>query len=508
MDLTHTNERAVNQVMSVFTNQQQQEFKHWLAEQEDTDSPFSGLIFGHPYYVISLDKNLADNDNVLSNIPNKPRRAIDDLRESYSSNKTSYYISSFLIFVLDQQRRGSEATLIILPESILSSLLNGKYAPEHFTPSEVRVLAQLISDPEIKHAASKDDVMVSTKETHYKSAARKIGGRKRIGVIADLTALLLLEITVASRPHQQSSERIFHEYREKYLPSIIKIITLMAPLGVMHRFLDMGPKSGKIVIALHPMILPDFRDQDVELLYKLNLRIIWPLRHGFLDPHAKPLSVEEQLQDSITSIELARDYYCDEPFILASMITSAWYGIRYAEQYPENIKALLFAGACYNKSKKVKRVRQFGEGLIALASNSQNTTNIVLAFAEKHFFQHKKFRSLLDKIYSDSQSDLRILDEEMSRPGFEGRYFFALKNSFRSLRHDLLHQADMGWNKLSQISTLKHFVHGDDNAIHSIDELANLVRTAPKSRLHTLKNCGQLMYYEHFKSLARIASKI
>lgn len=508
MELTPPNQRAVSQVMSVFTKEQQLEFKYWLAAQEET-SDSSRLIFGHPYYLFTLDKCFSFDNGATPNIPVKLAEAIDTLQEQYSPNKTSYFIDSYLIFALDQQRRGKDITLIILPDSILSSLLDAKYSPNHFTPSEVRVLAQLISDPEIKRAAAKDNLKVSTKETHYKSAANKIGGHKRIGVIADLTALLLLEITVASRPLQESSEKIFNEYRERYLPSSVKLIKLTTTSGAAHRFLDMGSKSGKVVIVLHPMILPDFRDQDIKLLHKLNLRLVWPLRHGFLEPDAKSLTIEEQLQDSIISIELAREHYCDEPFILAAMITSAWYSIRYAEKFPKHIKSLIFAGACHRKNqKKVSPVRQFGGGLITLATNNLSTTNFLLSFAEKHFSKHKRFRALLETVYSESDSDLAILDLEMSRQGFEGRYFFALRNSFRSLRHDLLQQANMGWERLRFVPIAKHFIHGDDNAIHTTSDIEHLLDTLSDSKLHVIRNCGQLMYYKHFDSLARITDKI
>lgn len=508
MDLTYPNKIAVGQVMTVFTKEQQREFNQWLTQQSESGSSASKLIFGHPYYLLNLNKRLAVE--IDTDIPANIERAIDALRKSYSPNRTSYFIDHYLIFVLDQQRRGKDITLIILSIDILKSLLNTKYSPEHFTPSEIRVLAQLISDPEIKHAATQDDVEVSTKDTHYKAAARKIGARKRAGLIADLTALLLLEITVASSPHLDTSQKVINEYRERYLPSAVRLITLTTNEGKPHRILDMGPKSGKIIIVLHPMILPDIRDQDIDLLHKLGLRLVWPLRHGFLDPTATPLSVEKQLQDTITSIELAREHYCDAPFVLAAMITSSWFATRYIEKFPRNVKSLLFAGACFtiDKNQPPSKTRQFGQGLVTLAANSPKTINYVLGFAEKHFNQHKNFRSLMDRIFSDSDADMAILDQEMSRPGFEGRFFFALRHSFPSLRHDLFHQTDMKWSTLKQVEIPIHFAHGDDDAITPLSDIKQLVSHLPSSKLHILKNCGQLMYYKHFEHLSKISKHL
>lgn len=508
MELTYPNKRAVGQIMTVFTKEQQKEFNEWLTLHNESYSSASKLIFGHPYYLLNLNSYF--EAEVSIEIPIEIERILSTLRVSYSPNKTCYLIGSYLLFVLNQQRRGQDITLIILSIDTLRSLLNTKYSPEHFTPSEIRVLAQLISDPEIKHAATQDNVEVSTKETHYKAAARKIGARKRAGLIADLTALLLLEITVASRPHSESSQKVMNEYRERYLPSAVKLITLTANDGTPHNFLDMGPKSGNIIIVLHPMILPDIRGQDIDFLHKLGIRLVWPLRHGFLSPKAKVLTVEKQLQETITSIELAREYYCDDPFVLAAMITSGWYAIRYAELYPQNVKSLLFAGACYRKDgkKSLSMTRQFGQGLISLATNSPKTINYVLNFVEKHFRQHKKFCSLMDTVFSGSTADMEILNQEMDKPGFKERFFFALQNSFPSLQHDLLHQTNMGWSKLRCIEVPTHFAHGDDNVVTTPSDIKDLVNSLPNSKLYILKDCGQLMYYKHFESLAQVVRKL
>lgn len=508
MELLAPNQQAVNQVMTVFTEEQRKEFSLWLTTQNETPEKASRLIFGHSYFFLSLEEDLTSDE--FPDLPEQARTVLKSLQAKYNENKTCYLINNFLIFVLNQQRRGKDITLILLPVDILASLLATKYAPEHFTPSEIRVLAQLISDPEIKHAAQEDDVQVSTKETHYKAAAAKIGARKRAGLIADLTALLLLEITVASAPHPETPYKSINEYREKYLPSAVRLITLTSESGESHKFLDMGPKSGKIIIVLHPMILPDIREQEIHTLSKQGIRLIWPLRHGFLHPKAKPLNVELQLKDTITSIELAREQFCDDPFILAAMITSGWYAIRYAEQFPQNLECILFAGGCYrrNQNKTLSRTRQFGQGLIALAANNPTTTNYVFNFAEKHFSQHQKFRDLLESLFSDSPSDLKILRQEMSRPGFEGRFFYSLKNSFRSLRHDFLHQSDMGWSRLNQIPVPIHFAHGNDNAVTTEADITHLASTIAGSKLHIMKDCGQLMYYEHFEVLAKIVASL
>lgn len=492
---------SIKQVMSVFSKQDKKAFRSWLANKDNKNS-FCQLMFGHPYYVLNLTQEF-EQDSLI--VPTDVQTTVCLLKNIHTASQISYFINSYLIFILNQQQKSS-FTLVIFSEFVLKGLLDDKYAPETFTPSEVRVLAQLLADPNIKHAAEADKVKVSTKETHYKAAANKIGGHKRAGVIANLTAQLLLEMTATTQKQNDVDRNVLNQYRQTYLPDTVSSIKLETPTGKLHRYLEMGPKSGKVFIVLHPMILPDFREEDINLLYEFNLRLIWPLRHGFLEPNQPTLSVDEQLKDTISSLKLAKKHYCDGPFILAAMITSGWFAIRYIKQFPEDVSSVIFTGACEDRQKTIakKKPSIFGNGLVSLAVNNQKVINSTFAFIEKNFNPDNTFYTLLKKIHAYSKPDVKILEQE----GNAKRFFFSLQHSVSSLKHDFLQQTNMGWHLLNDVATPKHFIHGNEDSIPTIEELKDLISTLPNTKLHILNNCAKFMYYEHFDGVLKIAAQV
>lgn len=502
-----SSQTALVQISSIFTQNQKRELNDWLSFNYDKAINQS-QIYGHPYSILNMDEFGSIPELLPEGIAKQHLIVIAQLKKIFTPSKQIYYIKNCLIFTLSNQLPAPQLRLVLIPEEILNAILHNNFAPENFTGSEIRVLAQLISDPEIKRAANMDNVQVSTKETHYKSAARKMQGHKRIGVIANLTAQLLLEVTIGKDRPQKSSDTVFNTYREKYLPEDIRVLVLSEPGGKPHRILDMGPQSGKPAVVLHPMVLPDIREQDIQLLYKINLRLMCPLRNGLLESDAPTLSAEEHLEDCIEGIELIHQYFCTGPFVLTALVTSSWFAVRYAHRFPEKIAALIFVTACNRQNKSTSPCREFVEGLIALAAEQNPLTNLVLSFARKHFSQHKHFQELMSSAFNDNPHDMQILKQDFSRSGVESRYFFSLSHSLPSIQHDLSHQKDLGWSIIKNCEIPAHFVHGENDTIDRLEDIKRLAEQLPNGKVHALPNCGQLVYYQHFTPVARLIAEL
>ena len=80
---------------------------------------------------------------------------------------------------------------------------------------------------------------------------------------------------------------------------------------------------------------------------------------------------------------------------------------------------------------------------------------------------------------------------------------FALRTSLTSIRHDFLHQADIGWENASNLEIPMTFHHGTEDRIHPIALIEELSEALPNSRIHRVPGGGQLLYYEFFAPILK-----
>lgn len=435
----------------------------------------------------------------------------DKISTNISNHKNSHQLNNLpLIKYVDNSLKIElpllEKSLIIklsIPQDSFSKYISKAFSPKKFTPSEVRTIMQFLADADLAQAALNDCVSLETKKSHYKSAATKMGISKQALMVSTLFSSILMELSYSSLATTQNrNNSAFLEYSQRYLPNNTRQLILLDATGQKHRLLDMGSITSKPVIILPSLVLPDFLAKDIQYLIESDLRLLVPLQYGTLSPNDPILDVSLQLDHNIRGIELIRKMFCGNQVDIVSLITSAWYGIAYAERFPERLNSLIFVGGCYRQNTTDKVSKKALKALTSLTTKNDFFIDNILLFAKEHFRNPKRFSSMLKQKYIECQPDSVVINQETEPSKLGDRYYFMLSNSLASLRHDFQQQYHIKWEKLSNLRAPIHFIHGAEDRHTHCDDIESLVRyKLPSAKVHKIPECGQLMYYNHFKTL-------
>ena len=372
-----------------------------------------------------------------------------------------------------------------------------------FTPSELRVAAQVVCGMTLQSAAEHDSVAIETKRSHIKSVMGKIGVARQADLIRVLLSELLL-ITDA-RNWDKARQYRFNEYCNSYLPDQVRCHSLIDTNGKSVRVVDLGPQRGKPVIVLHSMIFPDITSEDVDFACRHNIRLIWPLRPGLLQSTPDRKSVDLYSKEVIEGIDLVWNHFCGEPVMILAMVSSAWHATHFTQKYPEKVADITFAATCFSAGKYENNIIYFGSSVAELCSRNTWLMTRTVDYIKKHVGEIEKFKSIVMKIFGGSEPDIETLNMEFSAPHHGRRLQSVMVDSAESIKHDYFNQVHFSWDNVKKVEVPVKFVHGDQDSLHRVCDLKRLIAGIGQIPLVQLKNTGHILQYENFRYLLRTA---
>lgn len=317
---------------------------------------------------------------------------------------------------------------------------------------------------------------------------------------------LMRSLAEMAQTHAERGHAELVAYHERFLAPWSQLRFLPDPHDSMQRIIPvvtMGPNGGKPLVALHAMMLPDLGKREADLFNDYGIQVFFPLRSGVLDTYAPQLSPEQHLADAIRGIEAVAASLESETFHLAAMVTSSRIALAYAHSHPERVSSVSFLAACVWDGRPEKGARGISKALINGLRDAAFQWRPLSRFMIEEILGPKRFPSFIRRHFEEAGPDRTIIDRETRFwPGAE-RMRFALRTSLTSIRHDFLHQADIGWENASNLEIPMTFHHGTEDRIHPIALIEELSEALPNSRIHRVPGGGQLLYYEFFAPILK-----
>lgn len=387
--------------------------------------------------------------------------------------------------------------MLIIPDSeiirILTPVLNG----QSLSPSELRVLKQIIGGMDLSGAARSDGVGHETKRSQFKSLARKLASRSQTALIARVLPLLLLDPQRTECHEAQSLDDYFAEAIREFIPSA-RFFHLGGTGAAQHRFVELGPLWGRPVAFIHPQILPDFRSPEIALLHEYGLRLIVPLRNGAVSRNHQRLQVAAHLDHACAGIDLVTTHFTAGRLDIIACVSGCAYAVEYARRMPDRVRSLTMVGAPVLPVTDRSIAGRLRRGLFSLGTRNWDFLTAALRLYGERIARPATFRRLLLNHYAPSLSDLAIVEAEYASRdrGERGRKLFT--SSIDSIAHDFHHQMHPRWDKLPDDRFPTMFVHGTADFIHPLDGVNALARSMGGLTVQPIEHAGQLLYHQHF----------
>lgn len=477
-------------------------FESW-SERNTSELGSTFLIGGIPVDVVTISGWKLRLHQTQFTIDTDTIRALNSvlqLRQDGDLNHM-FLCGKALVVFHDAVTDRSTGRAAMISDQVLDAFIQAHFPSIRLTKAQRRVMACLLGGLSLSEGAETDGRSQETRKQQAQEIRQKFMVDRTEDLVRIVGAQLTRTVSAVLGGQDALNNVHFNEYCQKYLPSAVRRTVLITENGRPLRVLDMGPKDGAPMIGLHPIILPDFRTEDVEALSDIGVRLIWPLRNGQLGPADPTLSEEEQISRAIDDIRLVHSAFLLGSVPLVSFAASSKVAVRYADRFPDTISSLCFLGACVLEGRPQAGPRSLAKGLIAMLTSSPSLANTAMAFFRERVLNKKNFAKFLRRQFEASPPDTEIIERDLSDPIRQERMRFAILNSAPSLRHDFNFQRALEWRRLNTSRDKVYFFHGEEDAIHPVDLIQGLVAKNPDARLVRIAGAGQLLHHEHLKNI-------
>lgn len=443
-------------------------------------------------------------------------RQLTDLLRG-EDKRLGFITESQIVLRLQTTLESPNGSLLVTPLSRFYELVNRQFSKNPLTRAEKNTLLQIVCGYSLKDAAQTDGISYETKRVQAKSILKKSSMKRQVEVSNYFLAQLLMDSNLQNRIDSTfNTHQSFAHYVESYLPESVRPHTILGQFSdpsqrakmkqdstpklrsCYHRYLEMGPSDGTPYLMLHGQILPYLSPAIIHLLNSLNMRLIWPLRNGTLGPADTKLGFQQHVQHTASSIELAREMFCDQFAGIVAIGCSAHYSIAYAEQFPDATEDYFFIGTNSNQARKLVPANTADIETTSQNSYDALRTNYFLSMTCNPIIDRSHLRKLLLDAYSSSPADINAIHNEFLDPKRTEALMYQFSCSAQSIDYDCSFHATPEWMLAKAIKNRIHIIQGEADGIHDITRVKQLANSV-NATFRTVENAGQIIFHSHTK---------
>ncbi|MEP0942157.1 MAG: alpha/beta hydrolase [Rhizobiaceae bacterium] len=401
---------------------------------------------------------------------------------------------------------GETIRLAFIDCSKINELLEDISPYADFSSAERAILLQLLSGISLREAANVDEVSYETKRSQFKSLAARTGLRTQSDVIRVFLLNLFMNISTENK-----SNRIDHtspdgrkecgEFLETYYPGTFRRHEISTRNCRNLRIIEAGPVSGIPIIYLHSQTLPQPKMFTSGWLAENNIRLIIPLRPGFLDKDSTRLPIQKHLQRSTQDVAEAIELFCEGNAKVVTHSTGSAYAINLCRNLPKSVAQLTISGAAYVGSYENGSVANLVSGLKNVAAKSSFLTEQVYQQHLRKMGTKSGFQTIINSAYGTSPPDAKIFQDIFESPQGHSWIYETYQLSKNSIVNDILMPSLDVWKNVEDVQTPTLFLHGRQDPVNSVSAAKMIESRFPNSNFVELELEGQSLFLSRFEEM-------
>jgi pimeloyl-ACP methyl ester carboxylesterase len=357
------------------------------------------------------------------------------------------------------------------------------------TEAERRAMFQLVAGTSLREAAALDGVSVETKRVQVKSAAAKLQCAGQL----DLVRLMIGQLTYVSAVAEDEAgeARFAGDFVARNLAGGVELTLERLTDGRLRRCLEVGPADGRPVVTLHGMMFGTLISGARPALEAAGLRLIVPLRRGYLDPRpVLGLAAEGTLADlSLVDVADLIERRSLGPATVLGHSLGAVLALRLADRRPELVARLVIASINNLRSGPGDAAGRLYDGYRQLAGLSRAITHEF----SRHYGSKDAAQQILHGMFAGSPADVDVLEgRHAARPVYD--WFPDLyAGSVAGIADDYVLAMDR--SPPPACPTL--FLHGADDTLTPVNAVRAMSGAAPLSELRVIAGGGHFALASH-----------
>ena len=229
---------------------------------------------------------------------------------------------------------------MLISESLVHDLLNVFNHEALISKAEKHLIFQLSAGMSLRSAADVDGLKIETKRTQLKSICSKLQCSGQNDLLRHILGQFVYFFSLTNVENTRSAS--LSNFVDKFLFPDTRIVEQRLSNNRIMRVLERGPTNGKPVLIIHGMLWPLRFMGPAKLLKEKNIRMIVPIRSGYIEEKAYETSGNERglVEQSIQDIALYQQECLDSKMTILGMSYGGAIALKYASQFPHLISKL------------------------------------------------------------------------------------------------------------------------------------------------------------------------
>lgn len=402
-----------------------------------------------------------------------------------------WFVSGRTDFTIQEGRPPLKA--IRLTQETVADLVNLSASDADLSPAEHRIIFQLLCGLSPGDAARQDEVSVETKRTQLKRTCLKLSCKGQSDLVRKVFGQLSPVLYWCEEPAAAKFAEL-HDFVAATFSGNVSLEHSINGVKTPVPYLDCGPSAGRPILLIHGYLFPFFIQGAVEQLWQRNLRLIMPVRPGFLASPKEDTndSSAEALHHALTTLSEFIAVLSDEPVSLIGHSSGGLLCLELVRRRPEAFTTAVIASMNLHAERKRKSnaASAFFAAMEKLIGDNRIVGSLMRRLERTIFLNEKTFQVSARRIFRDSNDDLAAVIGQNGR-GSSYRWWRQLQTtSGEGVYTDFRITREAAGNLHLEQPMRVTFLHSRNDPICAIEEIEQLVSPHPQFRLKTLADGG------------------
>lgn len=388
---------------------------------------------------------------------------------------------------------------IFLTEALFTEILDMFNENARLTPAEKHMVYQVTIGLNPNRAAQYDGVSTETRRSQLKAATLKLDCHSQIALVRLMVSQLIHLLYICES--ETSNLQLIEQFGTRFFGPSARLSVQCLPNGRVMRFWEFGPVNGRPLLVMHGFLFGFLvLDGENEFL-KNNIRLVMPLRCGYLDEKTASGSrqLEKLASENIEDLLLFTKCIFDEPVPIMGHNMGGMFAMLLAKTRPELFSNVTIASIMLmqDKARKSSIAAKFASGLKKLAEETGIYEYAAKQMQKKVFSNEYAARHVLGRLFRDSPHDLDVVNGKRgSGPAFDWFRQIAM-HCIDGFVSDLSLISRSQEHSLRDIHIPVRFVHGPGDPYTSVRELQTFASTNTRATCKILADGGHYVSASH-----------